>query len=1059
MRSTTDQMQRNGFRGWDRNSNQDRGYGQGQGGGQSWGGGRCRVHGGLRILAVGLLLLTAADEALAHGDKGEGAPRYEGPGYSADSSGQSPLDFESRGVDLLSWTPLGEFDEAVGVASAKANDIWGYASPSGGEYAIIGLQRGVGFVDITTPTQPQVIAGFVDWPTTWRDIKTYGPYAYAVADDSGSNPSKNLSIYDLSQIDSGVVTLANTVTTGRTHNVVIDPDSGFLYRTGSQDGDAKGLMIYDLNADPVNPPLVGQWGGRYIHDAQAVTLDSGPFAGRQVVFAFAENNSGGGNAALDILDVTDKADIQLLGRAVYDNNRYSHQGWLSPDRRYVYLDDELDELNDAQVITTTTRVIDISDLTNPVVTGTFTNGQIASDHNLFTRDQLIFEANYRSGLRVFDATNPEAPVEVAYFDTQPNSTAPGFTGLWGNHPHLPSGVVIGSDTSNGLFVWQIDAQPANAWADPDAGGDWNAPANWSQSQAPAGDDALLIAAAQDLTVQGPQSPTQIYSLSLSSNPGGQPTLQLQPGGTLHVEHMLILEGSSRLTGSGVVDGPVLGATVDARIEAVDGGALTLGDPDSNNGFRNLGLLSVGSAAVTLLGNTPVRPGRVATLEGGVLSAPNGVELFNGDELRGFGTVEAQIISNQNAPIIADGGQLFLGDPDQPDALEQMEGSLVVGSSQVTLRESDPVELNAEVTTLASGGVLYSPTGIILQPDKTIDASTANANDAHIRGAFTNLGQVAGPTSDGASLRFDDKVIGGGGGGYTGNIRFNAVFELSGDAAAALTAAHTHDDNDNDNDVDADDQPHDPENDPGHDHADTDAMGQPDPHKESTDTDHDDPVDAPIHAPLHDPAAVQTATFTLIDGNLTFGSAAKLRVRLEDDADDDLLIVTGHAQLNGRLSIELENGFSPTQGDVFEVLFFDTVGGAFNRYDGDVFLLDDDLALVPVVGDESLRLQTTAPGDANADGRVDSQDLNTLAVNWRQRDRDWFSGDFNGDGFVDAADLNLLAVNWQTRINFPTSAGFEGAFAAALAALTTPEPGSATSLLMISGLICRLRRFV
>lgn len=412
---------------------------------------------GLAVVIVGVAGPMQHVAAHDDGKEAENHARYEGPGYTRASGGVPAVDFDAQGVTLQAWLPLGEFDSHIGTTATRANDVWGYVSPTGREYAILGLSRGVGFVDVSNPTDPQIMAGFQGPNTVWRDIKTFGDYAYVVADDSQTNDAKDLQIFDLSQIDSGTVSLANTVTTGRTHNVAIDTHSGFLYRTGGADGDAKGLTIYDLNTDPTNPTPVGQWTDRYVHDAQAVTYTQGPFAGKQVVFAFAETNPGGGSAALDILDVTDKSDIQLLGRVSYSDNRYAHQGWLSPDRRYVYLDDELDERNDPDVLTTTTRIIDVQDLTDPFEVGTFTNGSSAIDHNLYTRANLIFEANYRSGLRVFDASDPEAPVEIAYFDTFPANDQPSFNSLWSNYPFFPSGTVLGSDIENGLFIWAVDA--------------------------------------------------------------------------------------------------------------------------------------------------------------------------------------------------------------------------------------------------------------------------------------------------------------------------------------------------------------------------------------------------------------------------------------------------------------------------------------------------------------------------------------------------------------------------------------------------------------------------
>ena len=53
----------------------------------------------------------------------------------------------------------------------------------------------------------------------------------------------------------------------------------------------------------------------------------------------------------------------------------------------------------------------------------------------------------------------------------------------------------------------------------------------------------------------------------------------------------------------------------------------------------------------------------------------------------------------------------------------------------------------------------------------------------------------------------------------------------------------------------------------------------------------------------------------------------------------------------------------------------------------------------------------APGDANADGKVDLTDLTMLASNWQGTDRTYSTGDFSQDGVVDQADLTIIANNW------------------------------------------------
>ncbi len=410
------------------------------------------------FLSVFPVLAIAHEDEEFHNDR---QPPYAGPGYRAAEGGSPPIVFASNGVALQSWIPLVDFNPAT----TSADDCWGYTSPSGREYALIGLSLGTGIVEVTDPANAQIVT-VISGPTSiWRDIKTYQTYAYAVS-EGGSG----IQVLDLSQIDQGTVTLVNTVLTGpgtsASHNVAINEESGFLYRVGGGSSPIRGIRAYDL-ADPANPVFVGEWSNRYCHDAQVVNWTSGPFAGRELAICYANDTSGGGNAGIDIIDVSTKNNMFLIGSVnltqppIFSHAaRFSHQGWLSPDRQTIYFGDEVDE-GSFPFPNTTTRVIDVTDISNPTQVATFSNGNTARDHNIYTKDNLIFQANYRSGLRIFDATIPGAPVEIAYFDTYPNSDSANYNGLWNVYPYFPSGTIIGSDIEKGLFVWTLApvAQP------------------------------------------------------------------------------------------------------------------------------------------------------------------------------------------------------------------------------------------------------------------------------------------------------------------------------------------------------------------------------------------------------------------------------------------------------------------------------------------------------------------------------------------------------------------------------------------------------------------------
>ena len=404
---------------------------------------RSCIPGGL-VTSMGLVLLSTSLTAIAHENDPKAddmAPRYEGAGWR-ESQGGLAGDYDSSNMTLRSWITISEMDNGSG----SGNDCWGYVSPSGREYAIMGLSSGTSFVEITDPGSPEVIA-WIDGPnSTWRDIKTYGTHAYAVSEGGGG-----IQVMDLASIDDGTVTLVNSVTTGgngQTHNVVLNEESGFIYRVGG--GSNYGLRIYDLNQDPVDPPYVGELFDFYVHDAQVVSYTEGPYAGLEVAFCCAGLNSGSTETGLYIVNVTDKANPVLMRKLEYPNGAYSHQGWLTPDRQYFLLGDEL---NASSTEFSTLHVINVANPYQPAYVLDWKNASTAITHNLYTTDTFGFIANYTSGIRVFDLRDPLSMREVGYFDTFPGGDGPSFDGLWSCYPYFPSGTVIGSDIQRGLFVW------------------------------------------------------------------------------------------------------------------------------------------------------------------------------------------------------------------------------------------------------------------------------------------------------------------------------------------------------------------------------------------------------------------------------------------------------------------------------------------------------------------------------------------------------------------------------------------------------------------------------
>ena len=412
-------------------------------------------HGSWNAVRLGALLaLCAGSIATAHDDDArkllDREPAVKGPIWTLDQQGtQEGAGFDSNSVTLLSHIPLNNF---TGLNTASGNDCWGYVSPSGREYAIMGVEGGYAYVEITNPTSPVIVDTVTGPSSLWHDVKVLGQYAYGVS-EGGSG----IQVMDLSDIDNGNVTLVRNWTGGgysTSHNIVVNEEAGTLWVCGTNIGNG-GLIHIDIS-NPELPSIDGGWTEMYVHDAQVVNWHDGDFDGREIAFCAGGFSGGFSSTGLRIVDVTNPNNPQTLSTLFYNNAGYAHQVWLSTDRRHLYLNDELDE--GASVSVTTTRVINVEDLANPYIEGTYTTGRPAIDHNLYTRDGVVYQTNYRSGLRVFDALDPTNPVEVAYFDTYPGSDSASYNGSWSNYPFFPSGNVIISDIERGLFVVRVDAE-------------------------------------------------------------------------------------------------------------------------------------------------------------------------------------------------------------------------------------------------------------------------------------------------------------------------------------------------------------------------------------------------------------------------------------------------------------------------------------------------------------------------------------------------------------------------------------------------------------------------
>lgn len=366
------------------------------------------------------------------------------------SNGMAAM-FPCDNVDLAAFVPL----EAMG--GANGSDIWGWEDPlTKREYAIMTTGEGTAFVDVTTPSAPEVVGILptddVDDRLLWRDVKVYANHAFVVSEIR----PHGMQVFDLTRLRNQLVTpvvfSADTVYEqfANAHNVAINADTGFAYALGTDTCDG-GLHMVDIH-EPTNPIFVGCADeDGYVHDVECVIYEGrdGRFRGREICFGSNEDT-------VTIYDVTDKANPTVLSRTAYPSFAYTHQGSLTPDHRWFLFGDELDELL-GNVGNTTTYIMEVTKLDQPGQVVPFAHTTRTIDHNLYIHGQHVFEANYVEGLQIlsYDRKSLERGelTREAFFDVVPGVDEAVFGGAWSNY-RFDSGTTVVSAIESGLFVLQ-----------------------------------------------------------------------------------------------------------------------------------------------------------------------------------------------------------------------------------------------------------------------------------------------------------------------------------------------------------------------------------------------------------------------------------------------------------------------------------------------------------------------------------------------------------------------------------------------------------------------------
>jgi hypothetical protein len=332
-------------------------------------------------------------------------------------------------AESLNMTVEGHFqivpDPEIGLGLPPLSDMF-----VAGNYAYIGGYAGnVYVIDITNPRE-MTLAASVAVPGRALDVKVDGDL---LAVGVGQGGETGLVLVDISTPASPTV-LSKISEDGwhGVHNLYLYNDRAYLAH-----GSSGGVTIVDIS-DPDNPVVSGHWDNEtdgysnsvhdiFIHDGVAFVSDF--FSG------------------LVILDLQDP-DVPVVMSTISVPEGV-HNAWQEGD--YVYFNQEMRNW------AATLHVANVADPERPIDVGVAHADappfrEVMGAHNVWAGEGLLLWSFYDAGLRVFDLSAPDLPVEMGYHTAPIN---------WGAQLH-DDGLIYAVDSWRGsLFALRFH-RPSHA---------------------------------------------------------------------------------------------------------------------------------------------------------------------------------------------------------------------------------------------------------------------------------------------------------------------------------------------------------------------------------------------------------------------------------------------------------------------------------------------------------------------------------------------------------------------------------------------------------------------
>lgn len=340
------------------------------------------------------------------------------------------------------------FDDAEGQGLSLVGEYVGGVAPWGGLAVNVRVQDqiaylatyedGLRIVDVTDPAAPVELGHVLPeqgGSDIWNDVKLIdgpGGGRYALMASSATA----LVVVDVTDPGApAIVAHAGTAFTN-VHSVVVQGTRVYLANIDT------GFEIWDV-ADPTAPVELGGFvrSGSFLHD-MFVRGDR----------AYLNWWDGG----MAIVDISDPANVVELGAFSDYGETSSHAAAVTTiGARDIAVHG--DEQYGAHV-----HVVDVTEGLPSFATGIaeWQTRPWVSVHNFVVVGDRAYMTHYQDGIRVIDLATPEAPVQVAYFNTWPGY-APGygenfFEGAVGLDVDPAAGLVYVADTHRGLVILSID---------------------------------------------------------------------------------------------------------------------------------------------------------------------------------------------------------------------------------------------------------------------------------------------------------------------------------------------------------------------------------------------------------------------------------------------------------------------------------------------------------------------------------------------------------------------------------------------------------------------------